>query len=197
MTKKILSILKFIIGVLLLPFVISFTIGFSKELLTLEKSLIYFLSGIISYLVLHLFIGKPLTIYRKGQRILEIIFKFFSPLIKVAGYLLPIYTLILFGFYLILSSFIKDDFLKNSFFFLFSFSLTLHLVITAETLRAKEDLLKANYIFGYSLIYILNLILISFGLNLISDKFSFVKFFNNTFPMAKNIFGIVFKQLFL
>lgn len=184
-------------GILLFPCVIGFTIGFSKELLSLEKSIIYFLSGTISYLVIHLFIYKPVIIYQKGQRMLEIIFRFFSPLVKVASYLLPIYTLFLFFVYFIISVFIKTELLTNYFLFLFSFSLSFHFILTAEILRTKEDFLKANYIFGFSLIYILNLILISFGLNLIYDKFSFIRFFNGSFQIANNIFSVIFKQLFL
>jgi len=191
-----LSILKFIFGILFLPLVVSFTIGLSKELLILERSIIYFIWGIISYLIFHLFICKPIIIYQKGQKILEIIFRFFSPLIKIASYLLPIYTIILFFLYFVLSLFIKDGLFKNYFLSLFSFTLSFHLILTADILRKKEDLLKANYIFGFSLIYILNLLLFSFGLSLVFDRFSFLRFFNGSLQIAKDTFSAILKQLF-
>lgn len=198
MLRKSLSILKFSLGILLLPLVVGFSAGFYEELIVLDKTLTsYFYWGIASYLILHLFIYKPLIIYKKGQRILEVIFGFFSPLVKVANYLLPIYTIFLFFIYFIISVFTKEAPLTNYFLFLFSFSLSLHLILTTEVLRAKEDFLKANYIFGFSLIYILNLILLSFGLSLIFDKFSFVKFFNNSFSISQGIFSKIFTQLFL
>lgn len=193
---KSLSILKFIFGILFLPLVVSFTIGLSKELLILERSIIYFIWGIISYLIFHLFICKPIIIYQKGQKILEIIFRFFSPLIKIASYLLPIYTIILFFLYFVLSLFIKDGLFKNYFLSLFSFTLSFHLILTADILRKKEDLLKANYIFGFSLIYILNLLLFSFGLSLVFDRFSFLRFFNGSLQIAKDTFSAILKQLF-
>ncbi len=191
-----MSILKFIFGILFLPLVVSFTIGLSKELLILERSIIYFIWGIISYLIFHLFICKPIIIYQKGQKILEIIFRFFSPLIKIASYLLPIYTIILFFLYFVLSLFIKDGLFKNYFLSLFSFTLSFHLILTADILRKKEDLLKANYIFGFSLIYILNLLLFSFGLSLVFDRFSFLRFFNGSLQIAKDTFSAILKQLF-
>ncbi|MBI5145411.1 MAG: hypothetical protein HZA27_04415, partial [Candidatus Omnitrophica bacterium] len=183
------SIIKFVLGICLLPFVYSGLVAFYNEFGLIEKALQNsFWSGIISFLVIYLFIWEPAKIYTKGHRILEWVFSFFKPLVRVAPYVLPIYTIILFIFYWLLSYLFKD--ITQYFIFLFGFSIALHLVFSAKSIRSRRgDLLKANYIFGFSLVLIINLILLALCLNLIFEKFSFVNFFNNSFQIAKSIFG--------
>lgn len=195
---RLFGIIKLILGISLLPFVYSATRAFLSEFSILERRINhYFFGGIISFLIIYLFIYEPATIYSKGHKILEIIFRFFTPLVKVAPYLLPIYTIILFGLcglFLLLS---KADGSIRYFVFLLGFSIALHLVFSAKSLRRREsDFLRANYIFGFSFIYIVNMAILSFGLSILFDKFSFVNFCNNSFQIAKDIFGVVFKQLF-
>lgn len=201
---KSFGIIKFILGILALPFVYSSTTAFLNEFYLIEKSYQnYFWSGLITFLLVYLFVWEPTIIYAKGQKLLEVIFQFFKPLVKVAPYLLPIYTIVLFIVYWLLSFTVSaesgksESLLKNSL-FLIGFSIALHLVFSAKSIRArKSDFLKANYIFGFSLLYIINLALLSFGINLIFEKFSFVNFANNSFQIAKSIFSSIFKQLFL
>lgn len=190
---------KLILGICLLPFVYSVSAAFLNELGLIDKPLQgYFWAGAISLIVIHLLVWEPAVIYAKGHKILEVVFNYFKPLVRVAPYLLPIYTIVLFIFYVLLSYIIKSPDLLNYFVFLFGFSITLHLVFSAKTLRSKkEDFLKSNYIFGFSFVYIINLAIISLFLNFISDKFSFVNFSNQTFQIAKGLFSSIFKQLFL
>ncbi|MBM3254920.1 MAG: hypothetical protein FJZ08_01280, partial [Candidatus Omnitrophica bacterium] len=90
------GIIKLALGVCLLPFVYSATRAFLNEGLALDKALAtYFFSGVISFLIIYLFVYEPAIIYVRGQKILEAIFRFFTPLVKVAPYLLPIYTILL------------------------------------------------------------------------------------------------------
>ena len=197
--NKSFGVIKFILGVCFLPFVYSSTVSFLEQFSLIEKALQnYFCSGIIALLLIYLFVWEPAIIYSKGHKILELIFNFFKPLVRFAPYLLPIYTIILFVMYLLLSLAVKSRWLIEYSLFLAGFTLTLHLVFSAKTLRLKKgDFLKANYIFGFSFIYIINLMLLAFCLNLIFKDFSFVAFLNNSFQAAKDIFGTVFKQLFL
>jgi hypothetical protein len=196
---KVFGIIKFILGLVILPFVYSSTVSFLKEFQNIQHNLQdYFWVGIISFLVIYLFIWEPTKVYIKGQKILEAIFRFFAPLVKVAPYLLPIYFILIFLGYLTLSVMIKQEALLSNSLFLLGFALALHLVFSAKTMRSRQsDFLKANYIFGFSLIYIINLLLLAFCLNIIFDKFSFVNFCNYSFEISKGIFSAVFKQLFL
>jgi hypothetical protein len=199
--SRLLSVLKFILGLCLLTFVYSGSVGFLREFGLVEPLLKrYFWSGIISFIILYLFVYEPAKIYQKGQKLLGIIFKFFAPLVKVAPYVLPIYTIIIFClyplFHWIFSS--KEPAVTNYFIFLAGSSWALHLIYSAKSLRYRQgDFLKANYIFGFSLVYIINLILIALCLSLIIKNFSFINFFDGAFQTAKKIFYAVFKQVFL
>jgi len=197
--NKSFGVIKFILGVCFLPFVYSSTVSFLNELNLIEKPLQnYFWSGVVVLLLIYLFVWEPAIIYTRGYRLLELIFNFFKPLVKVAPYLLPIYTIILFIIYMVLSLVVKSRRLIEYSIFLLGLTITLHLIFSAKAIRSKKgDFLKANYIFGFSFIYIVNLIVLTFCLNLTFKEFSFVNFCNNSFQLAKNIFGSGFRQLFL
>lgn len=198
LSRRAFGIIKFILGVCLLPFVYSSTVSFLNEFSLIQKSLQYdFWAGIITLLIIYLFVWEPAIIYTKGHRILEVIFNFFKPLVRVAPYVLPIYTIVLFSAYGLLSIAIKAEWLLEYFIFLLGFSIALHLIFSAKSIRSKKsDFLKANYIFGFALIYIINLIFLAFCLNLIFKEFSFINFFNVSFQVAKNVFNVIFTQLF-
>jgi len=198
-SRRAFSIVKLILGICLLPFVYSVSASFLNEFNTVAKLFQnYFWAGIVSFIIIYLFIYEPAIIYNKGQRLLEVAFQFLKPLVKVAPYLLPIYTIVIFIIYLIFSFAFKTEESVGYFIFLFSFSLALHLVFSAKSVRSKQgDFLKANYIFGFSFVYILDLVLLAFCLNIIFKEFSFVNFFNNSFQIGKYIFYAIFKQLFI
>jgi len=199
LSSKIFGIIKFILGVFLLPFVFSTTVSFLNEFGLVNRSLqVIFWSGVISFLVVYLFIWEPLLIYNKGHKLLEIMFSFFKPMVNVAPFLLPIYTILFFIIYGLLSLVIKPSWLIEYTLFLIGFSAILHLVFSAKNIRTKKgDFLKGNYIFGFSFIFILNLSLLALGFSLMFKEFSFVNFCNISFTIASNIFYAVFKQLFL
>jgi len=197
--QKLLVGLKLFLGILLLPFVYSSTKVFLDEVFVLESNLkIGFFSGIAVFLLVYLFIWEPAIIYKKGQKFVQIIFGFFSPLVKLAPYLLPVYTIILFLLYFLSLLIFKPEYILDSFMFLFGLTITLHLVFSAKSLKSRSsDYLKANYIFGFSFIWLVNIIILSFGFNLILKEYSFVNFFNQSFKIGISIYRIIFKQLFL
>lgn len=199
LSSKAFGIIKFILGICLLPFVYSASLSFLRELGYADRvSQGHFWAGIITFILIYLFVHEMGPVYAKGHRLLEIVFSFFSPLVKVAPYVLPIYTIIIFALYLLLSLFLKSRGFFYFFLFIFSFSWALHMVFSARTVRSKKgDFLKANYIFGFSFVYIVNLLLLSLCLNLVFKEFSFVNFFNSSYRLASDIFYAVFKQLFL
>lgn len=198
LSDKLFGIIKFILGVCLLPFVYSVTAALLGELSITSKFLQKdFWTGVVSFLLIYFFIWEPALIYAKGQKILEFVFTFFKPLVKVAPYLLPIYSLLLIVVYLIASAF-QPGWMLDYFVFLLGFTISLHLVFSAKSMRSKKgDFLKSNYLFGFSFIYILNLILLGACFMAIADKFSFVSFAKASYYGAHVIFKAVFKQLFL
>jgi len=199
LSSKAFGIIKFVLGLLLLPFVFSTAVSFLNEFGLVNRNLqAIFWSGVISFLVIYLFIWEPALIYNKGHKLLEIMFSFFKPMVNVAPFLLPIYVIIAFIIYGLLSLAIKSSWLVEYTLFLIGFAAVLHLVFSAKTIRTKKgDFLKGNCIFGFSFIFILNLALLALGFSLIFKEFSFVNFCNISFSIASKIFYVVFKQLFL
>lgn len=199
LSSKLFGVMKVILAVLILPFVYSSVVSFLNEFTRIDCHLQQvFCYGVVTFLVIYLFIWEPAAIYNKGHKLLEIMFSFVKPLVNVAPFLLPIYTILFFIIYGLLSLGIKSSWLVEYTLFGIGFSAILHLVFAAKTIRSKKgDFLKANYIFGFSFIFILNLALLALGFSFMLAKFSFVNFCNISFDIAGNIFYAVFKQLFL
>jgi hypothetical protein len=199
LSSKIFGVIKLILAVIILPFVYSSIVSFLNEFAWIDKHLQQiFWNGAITFLAVYLFLWEPAVIYNKGHKLLEIMFSFFKPMVNVAPFLLPMYTILIFIIYGLLSLGIKSNWLIEYMFFLIGFSAILHLVFSAKTIRSKKgDFLKSNYVFGFSFIFILNLTLLALGFSLVFNGYSFVNFCNVTFNIAGNIFHTVFKQLFL
>lgn len=196
---RIFGILKFALGVLLLPFVYSVTMAFLKEFNLVPRILQgFFWYGVISFILIYLFIWEPVKIYLGGQKILEAVFRFFAPLVKVAPYLLPIYFFICYLVYLLLSLFPGIKGLLEYTMLFFGLTFALHLCFSAKTMRGKQgDFLKGNYIFGFSFIYIINFGILAFILNTIFKEFSFVSFAQSSYDISSGIFSGLFRQLFV
>lgn len=196
-SSRLFGIAKLVLGICCLPFVYTASLAFLNQFALVGKEpRYYFWSGVIAMLIIYLFIWEPAVIYIKGQNLVELAFNFLRPLVRIAPYVLPVYTVVLFVLYLFLSSLFKLP--ASYFLFLAGLTITLHLIFSAKTIRSKkDDYLKANYIFGFSLVYIINLSLLSFCLSIIFEKFSFVNFCNFSFQIATGILSAVFKRLFL
>ncbi len=199
LSNKAFDIIKLVLGICLLPFVYSSSAAFLEQIRLVDSTAQgYFWSGIVSFLIVYLFIWEMGWVYERGHKLLEIVFSFFQPFVKVAPYLLPIYTIVIFIIYLILSPFIRDVWLINYTMFLLGASIILHLVFSSKAVRLKKgDMLKSNYIFGFSFIYIVNIGAMALLLNIIFKDFSFVTFCNSTYSKASGIFQVIFSQFFV
>ncbi|MBM3243322.1 MAG: hypothetical protein FJZ12_00590 [Candidatus Omnitrophica bacterium] len=197
-SEKALDIIKLILGICFLPFVYSSTVSFLGQIKSIGSLLQgYFWSGVIAFILIYLFVFELQWVYERGHKILEFIFSFFQPLLKVGPYLLPIYTIVVLLAYLILVVFIKESWLINYTVFFLGLSIALHLIFTSKAIRLKKgDLLRSNYIFSFSFIYIIDLGLLALILNIIIPHFSFVDFCSNTGSIAGGVFKAVFLQLF-
>ena len=193
------DIIKLVLGICLLPFIYSSSESFLIQISHINNSQSnYFWAGVLMLTFIHLFVWEPAPIYNGGHRLLEIVFNFFQPLVKVAPYLLPIYTIVAFIVYGVLVLFIKESWLMQYTMFIFGLSITLHLIFASKTLRSKKgDMLMSNYIFCFSFIYIINLGLLSFLLSLVFKEYSFIKYSNYSYSTAVAIFKSFFSQLFL
>jgi hypothetical protein len=198
-SQKALKVLKFVIVVFLMPWIYSFTVTFINESKAIPKPFLgSFIAGIISFLVVYLFIYEPGRVYQKGQEIAGATFHFLSPLVKVTSFVVPIYTIVLFLIYCLISLFVKTNLLLDFFMFLIGLTIALHLVFTARILHSrKDDFLMINYLFSFGLVYIINIILIALGFSILFESFFWSGFSISSFQISKDIFSAVFGQLFL
>lgn len=198
-SNRIFSVGRFILGILLLPFVYSSTSAFLTEFGKIDVSFRnYFLYGIIVFFVIHLFIWEPVKIYTQGHKLLEVVFTYIKPLVKTAPYLLPIYAIVLFIIYIPLSY--LSDFAKLTHYFMFlsAFSLALHLVFSSKSLRAKKSgFLSGSYIFGFSVVYLLNIFLFCLFLGFIFTDVSSAGFCSRSYTGGKEIISALINQLFI
>jgi len=199
LTERLISIVKFIVAVLILPIVVAVTISLFNHIVILPKgSVNYFLGGIISYLILHLFIFEGSALFEKGQAIVGVLFKFISPLANILSFALPIYAIITLIVYFLFSLFVNIDSYIGIFIFLISFAVILHIVNCAKSLSSQgDDFLKGNYFFSLELIYILNIFIFAAILHCFVRKFLFLDFFNTFLKVTKYTYFLVIKQLFV
>ena len=201
MGNKFTSILKLISSVIFFPILVAVSVSFSNELQKLSPRLVAsFVWGIFTYLLIHLLLYEPAPVYQKGQKITEVVFKFFAPLVRLASFFLPIFSILLLtAFYVLTVTLSKPLRLEYQIYFMFFVSLfmVLHIVFTAASLRSRQtDFLKANYFFAMEFIYIINIGIIAGMFSLIFEDFSFLNFYNSTCNISKAIFLVVFNQLF-
>ncbi|MBP7217043.1 MAG: hypothetical protein KBA46_07155 [Candidatus Omnitrophica bacterium] len=200
LSGKAFSIIKLLLGIGLFPFVYSVTISLLNEFVVVPKyEQKFFWLGVAMFLVLYLFVWRPVIVYQKGQQLMEILFSFVKPLVKVAPFLVPIYSVVLTIAYGVAMLLNKTQELNVTSYFvcLFGFSIALHLVFSADAMRDKQgDFLKANYIFGFSFVYIFCILVTGFFVNLTFESFSASVFLTNSYLTARDIFASILKQLF-
>lgn len=216
--------LKTAIGILLLPFVTSVSIAFYRQFGNIEviftKEQQYFLWGIITYCAVQLLLFKPAFIYVLGHETVHALatwlclgrvtsFKIFSSggsistsksnlFISLSPYFIPIYSILLIIAYYIINNVFLFGFLTRPYFvFLLGMTLAFHLVMTVDTLKARQpDFLKAGYLTSLILVYVINLVITSGTLGLLFRGFSFRHFLNNAYFLSIGIYEIIFRQLF-
>ncbi len=199
MKERILSVLKFILAVLLLPLTIGLTASFWENLRLVRSSVSgAFGWGVVSYLILHILLFEPAQVYDTGKKITEKTAGFLFPMFKVAGFCFPIFTILSFLVYFPVSRIWKEFDLFPFFVFIAAFTFTMHLVFTANALKGKQaGWLKENYFFSIFFIYIINMLIVAGAFTLLTDEFSFLDFWRKAAAIAGAIYTASFRQLFV
>jgi len=214
---------KFVVGFILVPVVIGISVSFFECLTNIgvakDTGSRIFLWGVLAYVILHLFIHKPRYVYTLGHEMTHVLATWLSgggvksfnvskdggavettktnSFITLSPYFVPTYTLIISFLYFVIPFFISTPNLRNAYFFCAGFSLSLHLIFTAEVLKIKQpDILKTGYLFSMVVIYIINIMLVAFLISLLFEGVSFEAFFYGTYLKAKAIYVSIIKQLF-
>lgn len=195
----LVSLLKFIVSIMLLPLVFGLTINLSKELLNQQSHIVNnFVFAIVAYVILHIFIYEPRGSFAFGQKIIDSLFGFFPILKYLLHYCLPVYSLLAFILYFIFKAHFGYEDIIGYFIFLISFTSVMHLVLTAVILKDETGgILRGDYFFTLVLVYLFDIILISIFLNVMLENFSFLNLIKNGFDFFINMHSTIFSQLFV
>ena len=190
MRYGLFSILKFFLAIVLLPLVIAVSIAFYQQLMKMDQLSPFFIWGVFSYVIMHLFLFVPQYTYEFGQKVFASFFPFSVVLAKLVPLIAPLWMTLLLVLYYIVSTIFKMKGIGQFFVFMGGFTLSLHIILTAQDLHDEDsNALKANYLFSISLIFILNLFLVSLLMSLDFKQFSFVSFFDAMSTIAKEIYA--------
>lgn len=199
MRERLLSILKFLLVILFLPVVIGVTMSFMENLRSSDKPVVWaFGWGVVAYLVLHILFYEPAQVFDTAKKMTEKAVGFLFPLVKIAGFCVPFFTIVSFVIYIPASRIWPAYDLLPLFVFLASFFFTMHMVFTANALKGKSaGWLKENYLLSISLIYVVNLVIIACIFSFLVAHFSLTEFFGRIGGVAGSIYTASFNQLFV
>lgn len=199
MKDRLLSVLKFVLAVLLLPVVIGVTKSFLENLRAMNEAVVLaFGWGVVVYLILHILLYEPAQVFDASKKMTEKTIGFLSPWVKVAGFCVPFFTILSFVLYYFVSLIWKEASLLAYFSFFASFTFTMHMVFTANSLKKKQPgWLKENYFFSIFMIYIVNMLIIAAAFAFLSPDFSFSDFARRMGDIAGAIYTASFRQLFV
>jgi len=196
--ERLYSVLKFVLAVLLVPVVIGLTAAFLDGLRETDSRIAAaFGWGVIAYLVLHILFYAPAQVFDAGKKMSEQAVGFVFPLVKVAGFCIPIFTLLAFGLYAFVAAVWKRPDTLPFFVFCASFTFTMHMVFSANALKDKKPgWLKENYLLAIFTIYIVSMILISLVFSFLTPDFVLAHFFKRCGHVAGALYSVSFRQLF-
>lgn len=198
MVNLLLSLIKLLIAVVIIPIVIAVTSSFIEELRTIDPDVgIFFLTGVLAYLAVYLLAFQLQRLYQGGQKFLQVIFGFSQVFAKAISFILPIYAVILLAAYLIAGLFGDAEAYLYLLVALVGFFVTLHFILGAQELKAGQaDLLKANYIASLLFIWTFCIIISAVMLYFAKTGFYFNEFVKNAYDAASEIYLKLWRQLF-
>ncbi|MBU4377143.1 MAG: M50 family metallopeptidase [Candidatus Omnitrophica bacterium] len=217
--------LKTIIGLLLLPVVVSISLTFYRQFGNFESPWTvgqqYFTLGVAVYCIMHLLVFKPSYFYVLGHESVHALatwmclgrvksFKVNSAtgsvattknniFISLAPYFVPFYAILLaIAAYVANNVFLKTPLPYKYFLFLLGFTLAFHIIMTIDVLKTKQpDLVKAGYLTSGIIIYAINVIVIAGILGLMTSGFSFTEFMRDAWTLTADIYKKIYAQLFI
>jgi hypothetical protein len=215
--------IKCLIGLFVLPVVWAFSKVFYLELSGigfLSTKISFFLWGIIAYMLTHILFFKPNYIYTLAHESVHVLATWMCGghissfhvsdgggsvttsktnfFIELSPYFVPLYTMLLIFIMPLLRSSLSDLNLFSWYIFLIGFSLGMHMIMTADTLKVKQpDILASGYLFSYAIIYIGNLIVIAGIFAILSNDISLKTYLAKSFSLSWKTYIALFKEFFV
>ena len=190
----LVRMLKFAIGLFLIPACIGVSVAFYRSLLGRIESQHYFIAGFAAFVLIFAVFQKPIRTYVFGHELTHalwiLLFKgevtAFSAskkggkvegtksnfFIALSPYFFPVYTLILIGIYFLGKLFAEPQRFTGTFVFLIGFTWAFHAILTVSVLlKGQQDVKRHGYLFSLTVIYVMNVIILGMVLVFICPDF--------------------------
>ena len=216
-------LLKVLVALLLLPACFAQGYTFYQSLRALkhfEGDTLFFLYGMLAYLILHTLFIRPTFLYVAGHEMVHALASLSmggkvakvkvgkkegqvqtdrsNAFVDLAPYFVPIYALLLCVVSFLVIRLFKIQNVQDLFFLLIGFFLTFHLVMTIEYLKTKQpDLAGLGSFLSLELIFLGNLLVIIVVLGFVFPQVSPKDYFLNAVRATGEAYHRVFTQLFL
>ena len=216
-------LLKIAIACLLLPACFAQGYTFYQSLRALkhfEGDTLFFLYGMLAYLILHTLLFKPTFLYVLGHEMIHALAGLSiggkvgkvkvgkkegqvqtsksNAFVDLAPYFTPIYALMLCLVSFFAIRLFKIQNVQDLFFFLIGFFLTFHIVMTVEYLKTKQpDLVGLGGFLSLELIFLGNLLVIMVVLGFVFPEVSPKDYFLNAVHATGSAYRRLYTQLFL
>ncbi|HPN88668.1 MAG TPA: hypothetical protein PLH56_04960 [Candidatus Omnitrophota bacterium] len=199
MKNILLTIIKTIFSILLLPSLAACAIVFKKQLLYYPQSYQFFLlSGTGAYLIFFLFLISLEKIFEFGQKIITTLLKFTAPFDVFFANIFSIYLIVTLGLFYFLNAGQKINDHNHILMFFVGFFFSLHIISLAQSLKGDLKIFsRLSYLFWIVLAFIANIFLIVFVADKVLGQGLFQRFAVSCLEVSKQVYKIVFQTLFL
>ncbi len=191
--------LKWLIGILLLPFAAAATLTFAHQVQVdldwqrLDVTTWWFIGGFVVWLLLYFLLPRPMWTYVLGHELTHAIWGLImgakvsrlkvserggsvtltksNILITLAPYFFPFYTVVTLIVYLVAGAWLDMTTYQPFWYAIFGLTWSFHLTFTLSMLSLRQpDILEHGRLFSYTLIYCINLLTAAVLMNLLTDR---------------------------
>jgi len=181
-----------------LPLLLACALAFQNEILRLPpQKEQWILWGTLAYVLCHFFLYTFKDVYNYGHQMTSQLCQFFQPLGNIAGFIFPIYTVLVICLGLIINLMGFMPQYESWVVFMLAFTMTMHIVLSANQLyEADSHPIKGQYFSTFTFAFIFQVILVSLLLWTVIPEFSFVKFINAMAHLASGYYKWIYKVIF-
>jgi len=188
--NTLLVILKFVLAVLLLPFVWATSVSFHKYVVALPGTYgDFFFWGMFGFLLCFLFFYQFWGVYEFGQKITSGIFKFMVPADNFIAKIIPFYLTVILLLHFITTKFFNVNDYGHYFMYFAGFAFTMHVLLTAQDLQQQEHaFIKPAYLFVITTTLVLMICVVVLLFDLLLGEFLFLAFIKSAVSDALGIY---------
>ena len=197
MGEFIISIIKIVFGLLLLPLVVACVMALRMHLAVYpDVYQEFFLYGVVAFLLTFIFIYQFWGVYEFGQNLILQMMKILAPFDRLLSRFVPFYMTAIALLHFIVVTFIKAHNYDHYFLFFFGFVFGMHILLTAQVFQDEEKMLiKPSYFFWMPIIFVFNVFLVVVLFDLTALRLTIGTFLKSVLTIAKHVYLLRFGQM--